>query len=334
LLLLVAVPLAAGAAALGVYLQGGRYVETDNAYVKADKIPVSAEVPGAIREVLVQENQAVAAGQALFRLNPDPYRVAVARAEAKLAQVRTDVAALKASYGGKQAEITLARTRLAFALKDQGRQADLAARKFIAESRLDDAKQAAELAAQQIAALEQDLRRIAETLGGGVDTPIERQPAFLAALAELSQAKLDLERTEVRAPVAGTAGKPPKPGQYVNAGATAMALVASDTLWIEANFPETDLTYVRPGQAVRVRIDTFPGVTWTGEVDSLSPATGAEFSVLPAQNATGNWIKITQRVPLRIRIEPQPGQPPLRAGLSTTVRIDTGHQRRLADFFR
>lgn len=325
--LLVIVPLIAALAVLGIYLHGGRYVETDNAYVKADKVPVSAEVSGAIREVLVQENQPVKAGEVLFRLNSEPYQVAVARAQAKLAQVRADVLALKASYREKQAEITLARTKLAFALKDQQRQSDLAARHFIADAKLDDAKQTAELAAQQIAALEQDLRRIAETLGGSVDTPLEQQAAYRSALAELEQANLDLARTDVRASLAGTVNKPPKPGQYAAAGATAMALVASGQLWVEANFPETDLTHVRPGQKAQVHVDTYPDNVWSGAVDSLSPATGAEFSVIPPQNATGNWVKITQRVPLRIRLDAAPGMPPLRAGLSATVEIDTGHRR-------
>jgi membrane fusion protein, multidrug efflux system len=334
LLLLVIAPAVALAGGAAVWLKGGRYVETDNAYVKADKVPVSAEVAGAIREVLVAENQAVQAGQPLFRLNLAPYQVAVERAQARLAQVRADVAALRASYRTKQSEIALARTKLEFALRDQQRQADLAAKNFIAAAKLDEFRQTAELARQQIDTLDQDLKRIAETLGGSPDTPLERQAAWLSAMAELAQAKLDLERTEVRAPLPGTAGKPPKPGQYVAAGALAMTLVASDTLWVEANFPETDLTYVRAGQRAQVRVDTFPDTAWTGAVESLSPATGAEFSVLPAQNATGNWIKITQRVPLRIRIDAQPGQPPLRAGLSTTVRIDTGHQRRLADLLR
>ena len=334
LVLLVLVPALVVGIGLSVWLRGGRFVETDNAYLKSDKVPVSAEVAGAIREVLVAENQALKAGQPLFRLNDAPFRVAVERAQAKLAQVRTDVAALRASYRSKQSEIALAKTRLLFAQRDEKRQSDLAAKNFIAVSKLDESRQAAELAQQQIDTLEKDLQRIAETLGGALETPLEKQPAWLAAQAELSQAKLDLARTEVRAPVAGTAGKPPKPGQYVAAGALAMTLVTSDQVWVEANFPETDLTYVRAGQPARVRIDTFPGIEWQGTVDSLSPATGAEFSVLPPQNATGNWVKITQRVPVRIRLEPQAGQPPLRAGLSVTARIDTGHQRRVADLVR
>lgn len=329
LLLLVVVPLIAAAIALAFYLNGGRYVATDNAYVKADKVPVSTEVSGAVEDVLVHENQAVSAGQVLFRLDPAPFQVAVAKAEAKLAQVRTDLSALQASYREKQAEIVLARTRLAFATRNQHRQADLVARNFISASRFDDSKQETQLAAQQITALEQDLKRIGETLGGGIDSDITHHPSYLAAEAELEQAELDLAHAEVRASLPGTVGKLPKPGQYVTAGSVVTALVANQNMWVEANFPETDLTYVHPGQSVSIRIDTYPSVSWHGTVDSLSPATGSEFSVIPAQNATGNWVKITQRVPVRIRLESRSDAPQLRAGLSTEVEIDTGHRRRL-----
>ncbi|HJV85240.1 MAG TPA: HlyD family secretion protein [Noviherbaspirillum sp.] len=332
LLLLVVIPLTAAVIGLAFYMKGGRFVETDNAYVKADKIPVSAEVSGAVKEVLVDENQKVAAGQILFRLDPASFRVTVAKSEAKLAQVRTDLAALKASYRQKQAEIALARTKHAFALKEQRRQADLAARNFISPARLDEARENADIAAQQITTLEQDLKRIAETLGGSVDAPVEQHPSYLAAQAELQQARLDLTRIEVRAPLPGVVSKPPKPGQYVAAGSTAMALVASNNLWIEANFTETDLTNVVPGQLVTIHVDTYPDAEWSGVVESLSPATGAEFSIIPAQNATGNWVKIAQRVPLRIRLDTRPNLPQLRAGLSTTVEIDTGHRRRLFGF--
>ncbi len=332
LILLVVVPLIAALAVGVVYLKGGRYVETDNAYVKADKVPVSAEVSGTVREVLVDENQSVNAGQPLFRLDPAPFQVAVAKAEAKLAQVRTDLAALKASYREKQAEITLARTKYAFSQKDQRRQADLVAKNFISASKFDDAKQSTDLAEQQISALDQDLKRIAETLGGSVDSPVERHPSYRVALAELEQARLDLARAEVRAPLPGIVSKPPKPGQYVAAGSMALALVVSGNLWAEANFTETDLTYVHPGQPVTIRVDTYPEAAWKGVVESLSPATGAEFSVIPAQNATGNWVKIAQRVPVRIKIEAAPTMPQLRAGLSTIVEIDTGHRRRVLGF--
>jgi membrane fusion protein (multidrug efflux system) len=327
--LLVVVPLVVALASGFIYLKGGRFVETDNAYIKADKVPISAEVSGNIKQVLVSENQQVTAGQILFLIDPAPFTVEVAKAEAKLAQVRTDLAALKASYKEKEAELALARSSYDYSLKDQQRLNDLIAKKFISTSQYDSAKQTTDLAGLKVAAVKEDLKRIAATLGGSLETPVESHPSFLAAQAELDQAELNLAHTEIRASLAGTVSTPPKPGQYTTTGSTTMALVASNDLWIEANFTETDLTYVHQGQSVDVRIDTYPGKVWKASVQSLSPATGAEFSIIPAQNATGNWVKIAQRVPVRIKLDDADDLPQLRAGLSTEVEIDTGHRRRL-----
>jgi membrane fusion protein (multidrug efflux system) len=332
LLLLVVIPVVAIVAVAVFYLKGGRYAETDNAYVQSDMILMSTEISGVVKQVMATENQAVAAGQPLFRLDTVPLQVAVNKAEAKLAQVRTDLAALRATYREKEAEIVLARTKFEFAQKTEARQSSLASKNVTSESNLDDSRQTTDLAQQQIDVLEQDRQRIAETLGGSIDTPVEQHPSYLSAAAELDQAKLDLARAEVRAPVAGIVSKLPKQGQYMTAGDTAMALVASGNVRIEANFTETELTYVHPGQPVSITIDTYPEKKWKGMVQSLSPATGAEFSVIPAQNATGNWVKIAQRVPVRITLETEPDGPQLRAGLSANVEIDTGHQRKLFGF--
>ena len=328
-ILLVVVPAIALLIGSIIYLMGGRYVSSDNAYVKADKVPVSSTVAGTVTDVFVQENQEVKAGQLLYRIDVAPFQVAIAKSEAKLAQARTDIAALKASYREKQAEILLAQTRYDFALKEQQRQADLLAKGYISPSRFDEARQSTDIAAQQVAALKEDQKRIAETLGGSADMPVEQSPAFRVALAELAQSRLDLQHTEVKASLAGVVSKPPKVGQFVAAGSPVMALVVSGNLWIEANFTETDLTHVHPGQKVDISVDTYPSVKWKGEVESLSPATGAEFSLIPAQNATGNWVKIAQRVAVKISIEALPEMPQLRAGLSTEVEIDTGHRRKL-----
>ena len=331
-LLLLVVPLAALGAGAVVYLKGGRSVDTENAYVKADKVPVSAEISGVVTEVLVQDNQLVQAGQPLFRIDTAAFQVAASRAEARLAQVRQEHAETQASYREKLADIELARSKHAFALREQQRMADLVAKGFISAARFDDAHNNADLAEQQIRALEQGLRRIAAALGGGPETRAEKLPSYQGAMAEMAQARLNLAHAEVRTPTAGTVSRPPKPGQYLNAGTTAMALVVGGNLWIEANFPETDLTHVQAGQRVSIRVDTYPDHRWQGVVDSLSPATGAEFSVIPAQNATGNWVKIAQRVTVRIRIEPAPDAPPLRAGLSAGVEIDTRQRRQLLGF--
>ena len=329
LVLLVLIPLLAGVIGTVTYLKGGRIVETENAYLKADKVPVNAEISGVVKEVFVADNQVVKAGDVLFRLDPAPVQIARAKAEAKLLQVRVDLAALKASYRTKQAEINLAKSKQEFAVKEQARQAELLSKNFVSASKFDEAKQNTELAAMQVVALQQDLQRIAESLNGNVNAPFERHPSFLSAKAEFDQNKLDLSRIEIRAAVAGTANKPPKLGQFVPAGSMVMALVVNGNLWIEANLTETDLTYVHVGQSVKIHIDTYPDVVWQGEVESLSGATGSEFALIPAQNASGNWIKVAQRVAVKIKINPNEQAPELRTGLSTKVEIDTGHRRSL-----
>jgi len=313
-----------------IYLHGGRYVETDNSYIKATRVPISAEVSGIIQEMLVHENQNVTAGELLFRLDPEPFKVALEKAEAKLAEVDTNLAALKASYREKQAEITLAQTKYTFANKEQHRQADLLAKKVVPTSSFDAAKQNTDLAAQEINTQQQDLKRIAAMLGGEETDSFKQHPSYLAALAELNQARLDLARVEIRAPRSGVVTRLPAMGQFITASNIAMMLVITDKYWVEANFTETDLTYVQPGQPATVQIDTYPGTNWHGVVESVSPATGAEFSVIPAQNATGNWVKITQRVSIRIKLDNAgTDQQLLRSGLSASVTVDTGHQRQL-----
>lgn len=321
--LLVIIPILVLSAIMIMYLMSGRYVETDNAYVKADKIPISSQVSGIIQETLVQENQHVVKNQLLYRLDPTPFKVAVAKAESKLAQVRIDILGLKASYYEKQAEIVLARTKFDFSLRNKKRQTDLAAKQFASLSSLDEAKESAEIAAQQIVTVERDLQRLAESLAGGIDEPVEKHPSYLVAKSELDQAQLDLAHTEIRAPNTGTINAPPKPGQYIATGAITMTLVTNNHPWVEANFPEKELTHVHAGQEVVLSIDLYPGISWKGIVESISPATGSEFSIIPAQNATGNWVKVAQRVAVRIKLLPTTDNQKLRSGLSAWVKIDT-----------
>ncbi|RUR16629.1 HlyD family secretion protein [Legionella sp. km535] len=305
------------------YFMSGRYVETENAYVKADKIPISAQVSGVVKKTLSHENQHVVKDQILYRLDPSSYQVALARAESRLAKVRIDILALKAAYHAKQAEIALAQTKYNFSLRNKKRQSDLAAKHFTSASTLDEAKEGAEIAAQQVMTVEHDLERLAESLAGNVNEPVEKHPTYLIAKAELDQAKLDLQHTEVRAPISGTINSPPKPGQFISAGAITMTLVTNDHPWIEANFTEKELTNIHPGQSVTATIDIYPKLKWKGIVESISPATGSEFSIIPAQNATGNWVKVAQRVAVRIKLITTPDSPQLRSGLSSWVKIDT-----------
>ena len=306
-----------------LYLISGRYVETDNAYVKADKVPISSQVSGIIKEIMVHENQTVTRNQLLFRLDPKPFKLALAKAQSQLAQARIDILALKSSYREKQAEIAVARTKYNFSLRNKQRQTDLAAKHFTSVSSLDDAQEGAELAAQQLVTAGHDLQRLADSLAGGLDEPVENHPSYLVAKAQLEQAQLDLSHTEISAPMSGSINSPPKPGQYITAGTMTMTLIANEHPWVEANFTEKELTNIRPGQSVTATMDLYPGKKWKGIVESLSPATGSEFSIIPAQNATGNWVKIAQRIAVRIRLIPEAGSPPLRAGLSSWVKVDT-----------
>jgi membrane fusion protein (multidrug efflux system) len=328
-ILLLLGPLVVAVAGAYIYFTGGRFVSTDNAYLQADKVAISAEVAGPVKEVLVQENAPVTRGQALFRIDDRPYRVAVDHAQAALAKARTDVAATEASYREQRAQLAIANTNLAFAEREYARQTELAQKHFISAAKLDDARKALDLARQQEMAGKQALERIAASLGGKPDLPVDQNPSVREARAALAQAELDLARTEVRAPFAGLASTPPRVGQYLTPGTPAMAVVADARVWVEANFTETDLTYVAPGQPATVTIDTYPGHKWHGTVQSVSPATGAQFAILPPQNATGNWVKVVQRIPVRIALALEPDDPQLIAGMSAEVEIDTKHQRAL-----
>jgi membrane fusion protein (multidrug efflux system) len=328
-LLLIGVPVLLLIGAGAFYLSGGRYASTDNAYVQSTMVLVSPEISGVVKDVAVKENQLVQAGDVLFHIEDDSMGVAEAKAESKLAQVKIDFAGLKASYQEKQAEITTAQTKYDYAQKTLARQSSLAAKNVLSEANLEDAAQASTLAKQDIDTLQQDLNRIVESLGGSLDTPLEQFPSYVSAMADLNQAKLDLSHAVVTAPTTGFVSKLPAKGQYVTAGTASLALVASANMRVDANFTETELTSVKPGQLVDISVDTYPDATWKGVVDSISPATGAAYSVIPAQNATGNWVKIAQRIPVRIKLEPNDNAPQLRIGMSAHVAIDTGQRRKV-----
>jgi len=330
--LLFVLPLVLVIIGLVIYLKSGRYVSTENAYVKADVLSISSQVAGPVVERAVKENDIVKAGQLLFRIDDAPYKIAVAKAEAKLAEVRTNLSSLKATYRERQSDLKVAQSNSEFAKQEQKRQANLATKHLVAEAAYDQVAHTSRVASQQIVGVQQDLKRIEETLAGSVDAAIEQHPSYVAAAAELQQAQLDLAHTKIYAAQNGIVTRPPELGDYINVGAIAMKLVATDHLWIEANFVETDLTHVRAGQKVEVFVDTYPDAQWEGEVQSLSPATGAEFSVIPAQNATGNWVKIAQRVPVNISVKPKANAPQLQAGLSTQIEIDTGYKRKFLGF--
>jgi len=331
LILFGAVPLAAGAAALFWYAEGGRWIETDNAYVKSHIVAVSAEVSGRVIEVAVRDNQPVAAGQLLFRVDPTPFEVALARAEAQLAAARTEIETLRAEHRVAVAEAAEARERIRFLAGQLERAARLRERGMVREDVYDEARHNLDAARARLAAIEERAARVLAGLGGDPNLPPGRHPRVREALAAREAAALDLARTRVVAPAAGTVSHLRlQAGEHVARGVAAFSLIQAGETWVEANFKETQLERLRVGQPARVVADAYPGFAWRARVSAISPATGAEFALLPPQNATGNWVKVVQRVPVLLAFEPADADAPaLRAGMTVSVAVDTGRSRGL-----
>lgn len=319
------------------YLTSGRYVSTDNAYVKASKVMLASEVAGVIAQVDVVENQHVARNQVLFRIDDRAYRIALQQADARLGAVKDDIAALKASYRQKNEELALARENLSFANAELGRQSRLSQTDVVSHVRLESARHDVDVAQSRIRIAEQDLAQIRAQLNDNPDIQAEDLPRYRDAAAARDRAALDLAHTIVKAPFAGIASNVPTVGQQVSGNGAlsspVMSLIRDSGVWIEANFKETDIADVRPGQPVSIVVDTFSGRALSGRVASISQGTGAEFSVIPPQNATGNWVKVVQRVPVRIAVDETAGVA-LRSGLSTNVEIDTGRYPHLPGFLQ
>ncbi len=325
-LLLWAVPLVLLGSA-GYYLAAqARYVSTDNAYVKSEMSEVAPEVSGTIREVRVAENAPVKKGDVLLVVAGPSLQIAVQGAEAKLDMALTDLRSQLATRAQRVAMLAATRADNAFARKNLERQQALTARGLLPAAKLEEAEKAAQDSAAYIVVLEQEIRRIDVGLGAAAGGNFEAHPTVRSARAALSATRVDVSHLEVIAPRAGIASRVPQVGDHVTAGRPVLALVDDTNLWVEANFKETDLEYVRVGQPVDVELDTYSHRIWRGKVESIAHATGAEFSVIPPQNASGNWVKVVQRVPVRIRIVRGADDPPLRAGMSADVRIDTGER--------
>jgi membrane fusion protein (multidrug efflux system) len=306
------------------WIFSGRYISTDNSYVKAHKVMVSPEVSGTILPVTVRENQPVRKGDVLFAIDPTSFKIALAKAEANVTTVRDQIDQLKATARQKGQEIVMAQQDAAFAESQYKRRAEAAMKEAVSKESLDAAQHDRDVAQTKIKQLQQERDAILAQLGGNADTAAEDLPAYKSAAAERDAAKLNLDRTIVRAPVNGLTGAMPNSGDYAHAGIPSLSVVEDQDVWIEANYKETELTSMRPGQKADIEVDTYPGRKWTGTVESISPATGSEFSLLPAQNATGNWVKVVQRIAVRIRPDVHEGDPPLRAGMSANVTVDTG----------
>ena len=312
------------------YAIGGQFISTENAYVKADKIAISTDVSGRVIKVHVQENQIVQKNAPLFALDPQPFEIALVKSEAELHSVRAELKALQELYVDKNVENTQARKDVAFFQTQYEERRKLMKRGVISLDRFDTAARNLEATRNRTDDVREELGRLKARLGGVPDMPLDQIPEVRVAIARRDQAKLDLDRTVIRAPATGIITKNDlQVGEHVTMGRPVFSIVGWHDIWIEANLKETELTYVNEGQHATITVDAYPDFAWEARVASIAPATGAEFSILPPQNATGNWVKVVQRIPIRLELNGKPEGPPLRAGMSVTATIDTQHERDL-----
>jgi membrane fusion protein, multidrug efflux system len=328
LLLMISVPTVLVLAGGYFWFSGGRYVGTEDAYVQETKALISSDVAGRIAQVDVHENQLVKAGDVLFTIDPQPFRIAVASAEAALANARLNVEQLKVSYSTALAKLSAAQDALAIQQRQLTRQSDLASKGVSSAASVDPLKLSVQQAEENVALAKQGVESAKAALDGKPDISVDEHPAVKAALSNLDSAKLDLARTTITAPADGIVSQTEKlnVGQYAAEGTAMLTLVETGSTWVEANLKETELTDIKPGQPASVSVDAYPGLDLTGKVASIGAGTGSEFSLIPAQNATGNWVKVVQRLPVRIAISGKDlGK--LRTGMSVGVAIDTGKTR-------
>ncbi len=333
-ILLVAVPSLALMGALLWWLWGGRYISTENAYVKADLVQVSPDVAGRLVEVMVKDHAHVNAGDLLIKIDEEPFKLALDKAEAELDQTRANVANLRAQYAESLEELKESQSKAAFSDAQFARQKQLTTKGVGFAFRFEEADSNKNAARDRISAVQQKIQRTMAALGGDPKIETDRHPSVREKIAVRDRAKLELERTVVRAPVSGTAvNMRLLPGEQVKAATPMFAIVSDQRIWVEANFKETELTFVRPGQVATVVLDIYPDTTWDAEIDTISPATGAEFALLPPQNASGNWVKVVQRLPVKLRLTARGEDLPLRAGMTATVKVDTKRERKLSQIF-
>jgi membrane fusion protein, multidrug efflux system len=318
IVMMVSIPLVLIAIAAYLYLTAGRSASTDDAYVQADKIQISSSVSAHVVAIEVKDNQSVKTGQVLIRLDDSSYKIALAKAQANLAATKLQIDGLRATYKQRQSDVKAAQDTVDYMQREADRQTQLLATHITSQQKYDEARHNLDAAKQQLSSALQQLNNVLASLGGNPDIPTEQHPLVLQAQAQVDQAQLDLSDTVVTAPADGyvTQVSHLPVGQYLTASVPAFDLVTTDHSWIEANFKETDLTRMRPGQ-------TYPDRTFHGHVQSISAGTGSEFSVLPPQNSTGNWVKIVQRVPVKLVIDDADPDHPLRAGMSANVTVDT-----------
>ena len=326
--LLVLVPLAAAAIGIYIYAESGRYVTTENAYIKSNVIAISSDVSGRVEWVGVEDSTLVRKGQILFRLDQQPFKIALDRSEAELDLMRTQVEHLRADYHEAVTQVVTEEERVKFLTRQLSRHKKLMDRKLGSEQAYDVAAHDLSLAKRQVRVLRQRVQRALQSLGGNPDIKVEEHARFLRARAERDQAAIAWADTSIEAPVDGIVSNMKlQAGEYVEEGDAVFTIIENGKVWVEANLKETQLTHVLQGQSASIIVDAYPGVEWPATVDAIAPATGAEFSVLPPQNAPGNWVKVVQRIPVLLDVEQPPKGNPLRAGMTVTVAIDTERER-------
>jgi membrane fusion protein, multidrug efflux system len=323
--LMIIAPVVVIAAAAYFYITGGRYQSTDDAYTRAATVSISSNVPGRVTEVDIRDNELIQKGATLFKLDDAPFRIAVDDAMARLASTRLQVESLKSTYKQRQVQLRAARDTQAFAQTQFDRQSRLVQSGISSRTQFDQASHALDAARQEVANVQQQIGVALANLGGNPDIAPDKHPLVQEAQAALDRAQLNLSYTVIKAPIDGvvTRVEQLQVGDYIAASAPVFALVATGDTWIEANFKEVQLAHMQPGQTATIRIDRIPGKHFSAKVVSLSPGTGSQFSLLPPENATGNWVKVVQRVPVRLHITDPDAALLLQAGLSADVKVDT-----------
>jgi membrane fusion protein (multidrug efflux system) len=317
------------------YVTGGRVMWTDDAYVQADQVGISTDVSGLVKDIDVTENQRVDTGQILYRLDPEQFQIALDNAKANLAQLSLTIDSMKETYQRMLSDTAAQEAQVKLDQVTADRYATLVRTNAVAQLTYDQARFTLDVDRNKAESLRQQAQVQLALLAGNPNIAVTDHPQYLQAKAQVDEAQRQLDHSVIKAPFAGivTQVNSIASGKYLAASTTAFYLVDTDHVWVDATPKETELTYVRPGQSVTATVDTYPDAEWRGTVETINPAAAQQFSLLPAQNTSGNWVKVVQRITMRVRLDTSDKNlPPLRAGMSVVVNVDTGHPRGVPHF--